>query len=420
MSEDNEGKFVPPEELIRKLSKTVLHAAEKGRVSLFTRLTAKSSAKIAKLMQNEPILFENQEKAPREILLDTEIAGAMPEEFFENPTGWLESRPNIDRSDRHALPDGTEISQLMQYPYDVSKVKEFELKTENSNIKIISKRIDPDQLEEIVLAQRAYESGIPTPKILGIITDHGNNYALFETFPCINGLTFGEILDQLYRDIYDLQHPPIGFDDDPEVKDFDKYAAEHALTKDTELHNRLKETWDAHVRRGREHVFKRTLYHGLEEVGYKEDPDAFNRLQEDLAPFHQELENFLQEHNVTTLQEYCDFLDKLSDQEWRNAVMDPLFTEDNQWVTIYKKLKSDWFDEIRRIHFGFSPEEYERELESIKMQCLEKGIEHKDFQPRNMLIPWDFEKNRPVIAEGKPKVYLIDWEPKPKTPKGKQ
>ncbi|TSC78878.1 MAG: hypothetical protein G01um101433_68 [Parcubacteria group bacterium Gr01-1014_33] len=68
-----EGLSPPPgdnsEELVRKLSRTVLHTAERGRRSLFERMTAANAQKIAELLKKKPLFYKNEKDAPREILL---------------------------------------------------------------------------------------------------------------------------------------------------------------------------------------------------------------------------------------------------------------------------------------------------------------------------------------------------------------
>lgn len=69
---------------------------------------------------------------------------------------------------------------------------------------------------------------------------------------------------------------------------------------------------------------------------------------------------------------------------------------------------------IRTEIFGF---DYEKEFEKLKALCQERGIKHKDFEPRNFIILWDFKRDRPLPREpDEPKLFVIDWEPMPKIP----
>ncbi|MFH1789493.1 MAG: hypothetical protein ABH832_00250 [bacterium] len=45
--------------------------------------------------------------------------------------------------------------------------------------------------------------------------------------------------------------------------------------------------------------------------------------------------------------------------------------------------------------------------------CEQKGIKHKDYNNRNILVRWDSRNYRPLKPkENEPPLYLIDWEEK--------
>ncbi len=71
--------------------------------------------------------MKNDPTAEQRISLDDDISILLPDGFFEDPTGWVESQPNIERGyhsefaeDQH-LPKGENIEELWNQPYDVSK-----------------------------------------------------------------------------------------------------------------------------------------------------------------------------------------------------------------------------------------------------------------------------------------------------------
>lgn len=66
-----------PEDLVRKISRTVLHAAERKRRTLFERLTVNNAEKLARIMQEPPVFYEGKEETPRQILLDDKIANLL-------------------------------------------------------------------------------------------------------------------------------------------------------------------------------------------------------------------------------------------------------------------------------------------------------------------------------------------------------
>ena len=85
------------QELVRRVSKTVLRSAERGRRGLFEKLTVKNAEKLARLLEERPVFYQNQEDAPREILLEADLAERLPAEFFDHPTQWIEQQPNVSR-----------------------------------------------------------------------------------------------------------------------------------------------------------------------------------------------------------------------------------------------------------------------------------------------------------------------------------
>ena len=72
--------------------------------------------------------------------------------------------------------------------------------------------------------------------------------------------------------------------------------------------------------------------------------------------------------------------------------------------------------EIYKEKFGVDIPKKISELENL---CAEKNVEHKDFSKRNILIEWNFDEWKPLKKQGEkePKLYIIDWEPKPKSSK---
>ena len=83
---------------------------------------------------------------------------------------------------------------------------------------------------------------------------------------------------------------------------------------------------------------------------------------------------------------------------------------------IEKKLDEQVMSEIYKEKFGVDIPKKISELENL---CAEKNVEHKDFSKRNILIEWNFDEWKPLKKQGEkePKLYIIDWEPKPKSSK---
>ena len=82
-----------------------------------------------------------------------------------------------------------------------------------------------------------------------------------------------------------------------------------------------------------------------------------------------------------------------------------------------QRFQGEWESAVLKEIFGFDLLKEERKLKNL---CRKKGIEHKDFAPRNILMLWDFENDRPLPrAKNEPKLYLVDWELEKKSPSGK-
>lgn len=57
------------------------------------------------------------------------------------------------------------------------------------------------------------------------------------------------------------------------------------------------------------------------------------------------------------------------------------------------EFQTKWQKIIDKAIFGFSISE---EKERLQKLCQEKGVEHKDFNSRNLLLKWDFKKINPL------------------------
>lgn len=416
----NPGEPEASHELRYKLSKTALHVGERRRYFLFDVLTAKNAEKITKLLAKKPVFYQNKENLPQQLLLDPEIAELLPPEFFENPTKWIESQDNIKRGydEDGALPTGDTIRELFRKPYDVSKVKMFNLKDEEGKeTQVVSKRIQLDQLEEIARAQKAYELGIPTPKIVGEILDKGNTYAFFEYIPALN-------LDVAYKRVF---YKDGGYLDPWNIYLKTTYKEEDFQGKMRRLKGYISNSAQKKIRdlwlEAREDIELRQLYMWLKNVCFetyqrrveKSETELrrgirqsfekiWGRNQFYLKTIEKKLLPFLGTSSV-------EFIQKLDDAKSIEEV-EQFFTELKKKMRPVDQRVSDfekqWTSEAIRDIFGF---DFKAERERLEKLCEEKGIEHKDFNSRNLLVPWDFEQNRPMTrGENEPKLYIIDWE----------
>ncbi len=407
-----ESNEQPSEELIRKLSKTVLHTSERGRRSLFQTLTAANAERIAALSEKKPIFYEDRDSSPQQLLLDPEIASALSEEFYKNPTQWIEQQSDIDRGHAEgSLPTGETIKELWRKPYDVSKVKEFEVELKDKKIiEIVSKRIRPDQLAEVARAQRALEMGIPTPKIFGEILDHGNAYAWFEHLPGINLLAAEERL-------YEKGDLAAKINSIALSETF--LQLEGALAKlpalSREGRDRIHRLW----RRNRHVIVQRESFSLLQSIQEKfgvagPESDAKQSLHEFIDyinishVFREGVQEALASIGYDNL-ESCVYDVQKAQKDWprlpqKEKVDDKMKRIMESIARLEEKFRKVIVEDI----FGFDYFEERRRLQDL---CIKKGVEHKDLNERNLLVLWDFKKNRPLPrSQNDPKLYILDWE----------
>lgn len=444
---ESPNPFLPDEDLVRRTSRAVLHSAEKGKQSRFELLTAAHAKRLELLMKQEPIFYENKEDAPRQILLDPELSDAMPPEFFENPTQWLENLPNIRRGyEKHmGLPRGETIEELWGKTYDISKVKEFALdKADGSEIQVVSKRIDPKQTEEVALARKAYEAGIPTPKVLGEVADRGNLYALFEKINGrnVNAITeHGFVHDTGYDDLI-LAYNPEEFE-----KAVESLQAWRKLTGQQQ--ENLRRVWENSILPIRKKVFvfdiflsrimgclglpaenrtaefKKSLDYHFEinrrRIGQNEQQQILSQILDECS--YAGLEDFLLSLKKPRNKEELLEADPTIAELPSDSLASRLNAESGIVLKRIRTIRSDYdrrsgvfvenfSKKFQEYLYGFVPDDLVKEMQAL---CAQKGIEHKDFNPRNIVVEWDFENDKPKYDDkGKVKAYLIDWEPKPK------
>ena len=393
-----------PEDITHKLSKTVLHASERRRQGLFEKLTAANAEKIAELTREKPRFYEKRQDAPGQLLLEPEVAKSFPEKFFENPTEWLEAQPNIKRGHtQEELPTGETIAELWAKPYDVSKVKQFDLHApEGKDFGVVSKRILPKELDEVARARRAFEAGIPTPRVLGEILDRGNVYVLFEHIPGIN-------LQAAYNNAEkkNFSAMPHRFFEETTEDQFDNAMQQFGKNLPSELRQKMKALWKKALPDLQEDFLLGTVQGGFHGRTKKELEEVLDR-DFKLRPLG--AKRILRSLKIGSVKEIV--LRNLNHEGYGLYG----FRENTAQVQQSKdqsrsKLKkySDKWHEMMSVHFFGVDTKQEKE----KIQALldRAKISHKDLAMRNFVIPWDFEKDRPAKRKaGQPGLYLVDWE----------
>lgn len=412
------------EDTVRRASRVVNHVALRERRSLFECLTRKNAEAIARLMKQKPIFWENKKNIPDEIYLDQEVADLFPKEFFRNPTRWLERQPNIVRPNEEILlPDGETIEKLWDCPYDITKVKEFGLPRENGGeLRIVSKRLRPDEAKEVIVAMAAYRAGIPTPMVLGEILDRGNLYAFFEH---IDGMNVNGIKHRF--EYYHLHSVMKEFF----VTDTTRGAGQILYTRPPFKHlsgfarDEIMRIWEerskgvvrtlSHVRRRFEtFFFLLSKYNHGDELEKANQAGTIEKYLLDLKNLPStEIRIVLSQTGYSSLRVLENEIEPL----WRGEDIDP--QNKGRYEAISSRLIQDQRIEETQLEetitriveqdiFGVDFEAKKGELQEM---CRALGIEHQDFNDRNLMIAWDFEQNEPRKKKsGDTDVYIIDWE----------
>lgn len=380
--------------LREKLSRVIQHAAIRKRRSLFRRLTKGHKKEISVASKRPPRFYAENPEATQRIELEPEIAGLMPPEFFDHPTQWIESQPNIQRG--HILPNTRSIQALWKFPYDISKVKEIQIGGTAHPISLVSKRIEKGQEDQVELARRAYEAGIPTAKILGEVEDQGNHYAFFEKLP---GKSLLAIIPEDFW--YD---PPYWCINEREFRrnsPVSKY-----IKSDVKI--RLHKLW-------RDYISTFTLNELNMIIGFPEQ-FGYEKIHEEwITGIKKSIENRgFQEDDLKKAWEFIGFS---SFENFVDSLPLDIQSRGSRQMEIHQKIlaftenrieeyKEKSFSIVQTAFFGL---DLKKELERLEELCEEKGVLHKDLENRNLILEWDLEQDKPIKGRT-PKLWIIDWE----------
>lgn len=123
------------------------------------------------------------------------------------------------------------------------------------------------------------------------------------------------------------------------------------------------------------------------------------------------IEKILNEIGFLSLEDYWQYMNQLYANHNYDAYEAVLGRQDQirqRYQGSIEKFDDEAMELLWESAIGFYPK---KELEILEKQCADKGIGHKDLKDRNILIPWDFKKDKPLKRKtGEPKMYIIDWE----------
>jgi len=403
---------MPSELLLRNLTNLIITLSKKKDSSALDSL--EEDPKLQDVWDEPPIFFDQWTQAPTKFQVEDSILQLFPPSFFENPTLFMESLPNISRG--HQMLPAATLNELLESPYDVSKVKTFK--------NLVVKRIEKDERNEVSRAREAYQAGIPTPKVLGEIWHWGNQYALFEK---LKALSLYAIIQEKYAlDFANIQ--PLIM---PGIWHKKEVWRNDLLIKYPELLETFKKIYLRYSLYFEKAELMLLLHNYLLDLiepgraayrGPPQDPMiTWGKFRQDLIiPTHSGQE-LLQEIGFENIENYYQKV--LGKELWHKVIKQDIENRGNLKIEILERLhyfeepfrnarsKQDTLfqKEIWKIlsqHLlGF---DVKKEMEKLQKQCQKAKLKHKDFNNRNLLVPWDFSKNQPKKA--KVMLYLIDWE----------
>lgn len=369
--------------------------AEKLKKSEDSTLIEEFLEKNKDVLDEKPVYFALESDKESNISLDVSVKHILPKSFFAHPTQWIELLPSIDRGTDQIIGSSAESIKdvLLADSYDESKVKIWEDNKGGTKKKIIFKRIEIDEPNEIQRAKKAYSAGIPTPKVLGEIRHNGNTYALFEFIPAIS--------------VYDAQFKIFG--EKAELKLWNLGAIPISGYREL-IQQRLEEF----LPNNPQQLNKIILYIN-EHFHHLAALEVFLKCTNNQYTIV-DIENYFQTQRVeedqifpigeySSIRELIDFGQQMTGDN-RNLLKE------------HNKLRQDLQERVKKVRntvrgmitnalFGL---DLWGEIDNLKSQCSELNISHKDFNYRNLLLPWDFDQDIPLQSEELKKLYIIDWE----------
>jgi hypothetical protein len=344
-----------------------------------------------------------------DIELDPAIEKLFPIEFWIDPKAWIEAQPTLSRQE--AMQWGVTSDQ-----YDFSRVKLITLDdSDGRDVKVVSKRLKGNAAEEIARAKEAYSADIPTPKVLGqMALSDGTIYMLTEYVPAID---LNEIFERKGGRLnLILVVPPPEF----ELTEIKFQQNMRHCFPDHAHDTRFIDLWQKYlpaIAASEFHYIQRTIL-----LGFNSIQKATEWLYEKcIFDYHttivqksgyKDIDGFMHKftlHPIFSIaypKESRFALPKSPENE--KIISEFLASLKLKFEETLAKFKKEWMALLIQTELGF---DLIAEIESLRRMCAKKGIEHKDFNYRNLLLEWDFENDRPLIADGKaPRLWLIDWE----------
>lgn len=391
--------------LSRKIHEVVSNGGDKK--DFMQNLPASVAERVRKLMETPPVLFEGNPVAESQISLDENIRNMLPEEFFTDPTGWIESKEDIPRRytvGKNPVGNMKRMEELWERACDTSRTKKISLNDGEEEVHIFSKRLKPEEVDEVEVLREASNSGIPVPKVIGTVLDKGNTYCWLEY---INGFTLEEIGKDKLFDVPVTATSEVQFNN--HIKEVE------SVKKQQGLNDQLMLLWRTHIpdiaannlanslqffinqcRNGMPHA--NIAYNvGIGFLGFLEDDikgvkyDLKDVLQqcgyESLEEFFQIFDRCLRERDGKTMEERLPNFEKIIKELGRLAV---------EALRIYVR---KWNNIVSNHLFGCDSDDIEEEKKRLQAICEEHGFNHENSND-NFIIS--------LPDKGKARLYVIN------------
>lgn len=394
---------------VRTLSRKIQDIASSGgkKEEFMENLPESIEGRVRQLMETPPVFFEGDLSAETKTSLDKDIKDMLPEEFFADPTKWIESQEDVPRRytiGRKPVANMKKIEELWERAYDTSRTKKILLEKDGKQVRIFSKRLKPEEVGRVEACREAYKADVPTPKILGTVSDKGNTYCWSEY---INGITLQEISNDKLFDTPLTATAEI---------QFDGHVGEiECLKTRPGFRNQLISLWRTHIPDITSFNLANSLQSFIDQCrnGIPHGDMAFTAgigflifLPKNARNVPFDLKDILQQHGYGSLEEFCEFFSKCLCRFDEKTVKEKLpdfekITQELKRLAleamrIYVK---KWRDIVSKELFGDDSNGIAGEKQRLQVLCEKHGLGHKDSND-NFLIS--------LPDKGKAKLYVIN------------
>jgi hypothetical protein len=391
--------------LYRKIRSGVSEDVEEKK--FIQNLPALIAERVRLLMETQPAFFEEDTLAKTKVPSAEDIISMLPKKFFADPTKWIESQNNVPRrytTGKNPVPTMGDMKELRKKTRDASNTKKIILHKNERPVYIFSKRLKPEEVEQVEAFRKAYELGVPVPRVLWTVSDKGNTYCWFEY---INGFTIQEIGNDKLFDT------PLTATAESQ---FNSHVGEIECLKTRQgFHDQLMSLWRTYIPDIKAFNMANSLQFFIDKCrdGIPHGDIAFNVsvgfsmfLPTKAQDITYDLKDILQQHGYGSLEEFCAFFDRCLQKRDEKTMGEnlPDFEKITQElkrlaleaIKIYVK---KWRNIVSKELFGRDTDDVVREKQRLQALCEKNGISHEDSNDKFLISLPD---------KGKADLYVIN------------